>query len=124
MVLQEEANTLLRMNLWKKKEYKTGILKLLNSKFDDIFIETYLDIVRKYNQANVFKVYPGSGLIASEIMDKKFNFLTSIKIILENNILRMQGTDLIEDHISSVNLKSTPFEAIGDSGQKNIQLTA
>ena len=28
------------------------------------------------------------------------------------------GTDLIEDHISSVNLKSTPFEAIGDGGQK------
>ena len=28
------------------------------------------------------------------------------------------GTDLIEDHISSVNLKSAPFEAIGDSGQK------
>ena len=28
------------------------------------------------------------------------------------------GTDLIEDHISSINLKSTPFEAIGDSGQK------
>ena len=25
---------------------------------------------------------------------------------------------MIEDHISSVNLKSTPFEAIGDSGQK------
>ena len=28
------------------------------------------------------------------------------------------GTDLVEDHISSVNLKSTPFEATGDSGQK------
>ena len=28
------------------------------------------------------------------------------------------GTEMIEDHISSVNLKSTPFEAIGDSGQK------
>ena len=28
------------------------------------------------------------------------------------------GTELIEDHISSVNLKSTPFEAIGDSSQK------
>ena len=28
------------------------------------------------------------------------------------------GTELIEDHISSVNLKSTPFEAIGDNGQK------
>ena len=28
------------------------------------------------------------------------------------------GTVLIEDHIGSVNLKSTPFEAIGDSGQK------
>ena len=28
------------------------------------------------------------------------------------------GTVMIEDHIGSVNLKSTPFEAIGDSGQK------
>jgi len=28
------------------------------------------------------------------------------------------GTELIEDHVSSLNLKSTPFEAIGDSGQK------
>ena len=28
------------------------------------------------------------------------------------------GTEMIEDHISSVNLKSNPFEAIGDGGQK------
>ena len=28
------------------------------------------------------------------------------------------GTEMIEDHISSVNLKSKPFEAIGESGQK------
>ena len=28
------------------------------------------------------------------------------------------GTELIEDHISSVNLKSKPFEATGDDGQK------
>ena len=28
------------------------------------------------------------------------------------------GTEIIEDHISSVNLKSKPFEAIGDDGQK------
>ena len=28
------------------------------------------------------------------------------------------GTELVEDHISSVNLKSSPFEAIGESGQK------
>ena len=28
------------------------------------------------------------------------------------------GTGMIEDHISSVNLKSKPFEAIGDGGQK------
>ena len=28
------------------------------------------------------------------------------------------GTEMIEDHITSVNLKSKPFEAIGDSGQK------
>ena len=27
------------------------------------------------------------------------------------------GTEMIEDHISSVNLKSLPFEAIGDGGQ-------
>ncbi|MDC0163411.1 thioredoxin-disulfide reductase [Candidatus Pelagibacter sp.] len=31
---------------------------------------------------------------------------------------KVVGTELIEDHIASVNLKSTPFEAIGDSGQK------
>ena len=28
------------------------------------------------------------------------------------------GTEMIEDHIGSVNLKSTPFEVVGDSGQK------
>ncbi len=28
------------------------------------------------------------------------------------------GTEMIEDHIASVNLKSKPFEAIGDNGQK------
>lgn len=28
------------------------------------------------------------------------------------------GTEIIDDHISSVNLKSKPFEAIGDNGQK------
>ena len=28
------------------------------------------------------------------------------------------GTEMIEDHISSVNLKTSPFEAIGDTGQK------
>jgi len=28
------------------------------------------------------------------------------------------GTEMIEDHIASVNLKSKPFEVVGDSGQK------
>ena len=28
------------------------------------------------------------------------------------------GTEMIEDHISNVNLKTSPFEATGDSGQK------
>ncbi len=28
------------------------------------------------------------------------------------------GTEMIEDHIGSINLKLKPFEAIGDSGQK------
>ena len=32
------------------------------------------------------------------------------------------GTDLVEDHIQSVNLKSKPFEAIGDGGQKYLSL--
>ena len=57
----------------KKKEYRTGIVKLLNHKFDDVFIETYLNIVKKFNQTHIFKIYPGSGLIASEILDKKDN---------------------------------------------------
>jgi len=28
------------------------------------------------------------------------------------------GTELVEDHISLINLKSSPFEAVGDSGKK------
>ena len=28
------------------------------------------------------------------------------------------GTDLVDDHISSVNLKTKPFEAFGDNGKK------
>ena len=28
------------------------------------------------------------------------------------------GTEMIQDHITSVNLKSKPFEAVGDSGEK------
>ena len=31
------------------------------------------------------------------------------------------GTEMIEDHISSVNLKSKPFEAIAESGQNTRQ---
>ena len=31
---------------------------------------------------------------------------------------KIVGTELIEDHVSSLNLKSSPFEAVGDSGQK------
>ena len=34
------------------------------------------------------------------------------------NQAKAVGTEIIEDHISSVNLKSKPFEAIGDGGQK------
>jgi len=34
------------------------------------------------------------------------------------NQVKTVGTEMIEDHISSVNLKSKPFETIGDSGQK------
>ena len=34
------------------------------------------------------------------------------------NQAKAVGTEMIEDHIASVNLKSKPFEAIGDDGQK------
>ena len=34
------------------------------------------------------------------------------------NQAKAVGTEMIEDHIASVNLKSRPFEAIGDGGQK------
>ena len=34
------------------------------------------------------------------------------------NQAKAVGAEMIDDHISSVNLKSKPFEAIGDSGQK------
>ena len=34
------------------------------------------------------------------------------------NQAKAVGTEIIEDHISSVNLKSKPFEAIGDGGKK------
>jgi len=34
------------------------------------------------------------------------------------NQAKAVGTEIVEDHIASVNLKSKPFEAIGDSGQK------
>ena len=31
------------------------------------------------------------------------------------------GTEMIEDHISSVNFKSKPFEAVGESGKNILQ---
>ncbi len=31
---------------------------------------------------------------------------------------KVVGTEMIEDHINSVDLKKTPFEAVGDTGQK------
>ena len=34
------------------------------------------------------------------------------------NQAKAVGTEIIEDHISSVNLKSKPFQAVGDGGQK------
>ena len=35
-----------------------------------------------------------------------------------HNQAKAVGTEIVEDHIASVNLKSKPFETIGDSGQK------
>jgi thioredoxin reductase (NADPH) len=70
----------------------------------------------------VYGVQPGGQLTTTTDVENYPGFSDVIQGPWLMDQMRDQakavGTDLIEDHISSVNLKSTPFEAIGDGGQK------
>ena len=74
------------------------------------------------NPILVYGVQPGGQLSTTTDVENYPGFSDVIQGPWLMDQMRDQakavGTDLIEDHISSVNLKSTPFEAIGDSGQK------
>ena len=74
------------------------------------------------NQFLVYGIEPGGQLSATTDVENYPGFSDVIQGPWLMDQMRDQakavGTELIEDHISSVNLKSNPFEAVGDSGQK------
>jgi len=74
------------------------------------------------NPILVYGIQPGGQLTATTDVENYPGFSDVIQgpwlMDQMKNQAKAVGTVLIEDHISSVNLKSTPFEAIGDSGQK------
>ena len=55
----------------KNKEYEKGILKLLSFKNNNDLINKYLNLICNLNNKNTFKTYPGSGLIATKLLDKE-----------------------------------------------------
>ena len=70
----------------------------------------------------VYGVEPGGQLSTTTDVENYPGFADAIQgpWLMEQmkDQAKTVGTELIEDHIASVNLKSSPFEAIGDSGQK------
>ena len=74
------------------------------------------------NPILVYGIQPGGQLTATTDVENYPGFSDVIQGPWLMDQMRDQakavGTDLIEDHISSVNLNSTPFEATGDGGQK------
>jgi len=70
----------------------------------------------------VFGIQPGGQLSITTDVENYPGFANVIQGPWLMEQMRDQakavGTELVEDYISSVNLKSSPFEAIGDSGQK------
>jgi thioredoxin reductase (NADPH) len=70
----------------------------------------------------VHGIQPGGQLYTTTDVENYPGFAETIQgpwlIDQMKDQAKVVGTELIEDHISSVNLKTTPFEAIGDSGQK------
>ena len=61
----------------KNKEYEKGILKLLSFKNNNDLINKYLNLINDLNNKNTFKTYPGSGLIATKLLDKEDNLYFS-----------------------------------------------
>jgi len=70
----------------------------------------------------VYGIEPGGQLSATTDVENYPGFANVIQGPWLMEQMKEQaktvGTEMIEDHIASVNLKSKPFEAIGDSGQK------
>ena len=70
----------------------------------------------------VYGIEPGGQLATTTDVENYPGFANAIQGPWLMEQMKEQakavGTELIEDHISSVNLKSSPFEAVGDSGKK------
>jgi len=70
----------------------------------------------------VYGIEPGGQLSATTDVENYPGFANVIQGPWLMEQMKEQAkavnTEMIEDHIASVNLKSKPFEAIGDSGQK------
>ena len=70
----------------------------------------------------VYGIEPGGQLTTTTDVENYPGFAESIQGPWLMEQMKEQakavGTELIEDHISSVNLKSSPFKAVGDSGKK------
>ena len=74
------------------------------------------------NPILVYGIEPGGQMITTTDVENYPGFADVIQGPWLMEQMKEQakavGTEMIEDHIASVNLKSKPFEAIGDSGQK------
>ena len=67
-----------------------------------------MELVDNYLQQQTLKTYPGFSKVVQGpwLMEEMKDQAKAV------------GTEMIADHIASVNLKSKPFEVIGDGGQK------
>ena len=85
----------------KNKEYLQGIEKIFKINNDDIFLKSYLDLIKSINSNSDLKIYPGSCYLASkslriddklhflelhptEFLNLKKNFENDSRIIIEN----------------------------------------
>ena len=70
----------------------------------------------------VYGIEPGGQLATTTDVENYPGFANAIQGPWLMEQMKEQakavGTEFIEDHISSVNLKSSPFETVGDSGNK------
>ena len=85
----------------KNKEYLQGIEKIFKINNDDIFLKSYLDLIKSINSNSNLKIYPGSCYLAAkklseddklhfielhptEFLNLKKNFEDDLRIIIEN----------------------------------------